>query len=394
MKQSWNDYVEGRLAIGGCGLTLLIIGFVIAVIIIALNNFFNNFSVGKLIILIIFVLMIIGVIVNTIMDYKASKEKTKTCNERKVHIKGKRAKEEAKRLEAERITEEERIAKEKAKKKKRKTIIGIVASVACIAIAFIIVFNTVIIPTDKYNAAIALMNEGKYDEAASIFVELENYKDSVQKAIDARMLAAKKSFTNIQVGGYVKFGMYEQDNNSENGKEFIDWLVLDLKDNKALVISKYALDCRAYNTDLMDVTWETCSLREWLNSDFINSAFTSYEKEIIPEVVVLADKNPEYDTNPGKTTQDQVFLLGFTEVNRYFTSDSERICIPTEYAVAKGANSVAKKGYCFWWLRSPQRFTQRGAETVHEDGSFFGSIADNDDRTVRPAMWIDLSKIK
>lgn len=394
MKQSWNDYVEGRLAIGGCGLTLLIIGIVIAVIIIALNNFFNNFSVGKLIILIFFVLMIIGVIVNTIVDYKASKEKTKTCNKQKVHIKEKRAREEAKRLESERITEEERIAKEKTKKKKRKTIIGIVASVACIAIVFIIVLNTVIIPNSKYNDAIALMNEGKYDEAVSIFVELENHKDSVQKAIETRMLAAKESFANIQVGGYVKFGMYEQDNNSENGKEFIDWLVLDLKDNKAFVISKYGLDCKAYNDYLMDVTWETCSLRKWLNSDFISSAFTSYEKEIIPKSVVLADKDPEDDTDPGKTTQDQVFLLGFTEANKYFTSDSARICIPTEYAVVKGANSVAKKGYCFWWLRSPEHFTQRGAKTVHEDGSFFGSSATNDDRTIRPAMWIDLSKIK
>lgn len=333
-------------------------------------------------------------ILSKIEDYKDSKKQIKSCYERKSQIKEKQEKEKAERLEAERIAEEERIAQEKAKKKKQKTIMGIVASVACIAIVFIIVLNTVIIPNSKYNDAIALMNEGKYDEAVSIFVELENYKDSVQKASETRMLAAKKSFTNIQVGDYVKFGMYEQDNNSENGKEFIDWLVLDLKDNKALVISKYGLDCKAYNDYIMDVTWETCSLRKWLNSDFISSAFTSYEKEIIPTSVVLADKDPKYDTDPGKTTQDQVFLLGFTEANKYFTSDSARICIPTEYAVAKGANSVARKGYCFWWLRSPQSLTQRGAQTVHADGSFFGSFADDDDRTIRPAMWIDLSKIK
>ena len=70
MKQSWDDYVEGRLALGGCGLTLLIIGIVISVIIIGLNRFFNDFSIGKLIILIIFVIMIIGVIVNTINEAK------------------------------------------------------------------------------------------------------------------------------------------------------------------------------------------------------------------------------------------------------------------------------------------------------------------------------------
>ena len=44
MKQSWNDYVNGRLAIGGCGLFLLIIGIVIAVIIIGITNFIENFD--------------------------------------------------------------------------------------------------------------------------------------------------------------------------------------------------------------------------------------------------------------------------------------------------------------------------------------------------------------
>ncbi len=44
MKQSWDEYVEGRLAIGGCGLTLLIIGIVVAVIIIGVTNFIENFD--------------------------------------------------------------------------------------------------------------------------------------------------------------------------------------------------------------------------------------------------------------------------------------------------------------------------------------------------------------
>ena len=44
MKQSWDEYVEGRLAIGGCGLTLLIIGIVVAVIIISVTNFIENFD--------------------------------------------------------------------------------------------------------------------------------------------------------------------------------------------------------------------------------------------------------------------------------------------------------------------------------------------------------------
>lgn len=74
MKQSWDEYVEGRLAIGGCGLTLLIIGIVIAVIIIAINNFINDFSIGKLLFFIFIVVSIIGVIINTIIEARNNKK--------------------------------------------------------------------------------------------------------------------------------------------------------------------------------------------------------------------------------------------------------------------------------------------------------------------------------
>ena len=74
MKQSWDEYVEGRLAIGGCGLTLLIIGIVVAVIIISINNFIDDFSVGKLLILILFVVSFIAIIINAINEAKNNKK--------------------------------------------------------------------------------------------------------------------------------------------------------------------------------------------------------------------------------------------------------------------------------------------------------------------------------
>ena len=74
MKQSWDEYVEGRLAIGGCGLTLLIIGIIIAVIVIAINNFINDFSIGKLLFFIFIVVGIIGVIINTISEARKNKK--------------------------------------------------------------------------------------------------------------------------------------------------------------------------------------------------------------------------------------------------------------------------------------------------------------------------------
>lgn len=56
------------------------------------------------------------------------------------------------------------------------------------------------------------------------------------------------SFSNTKVGDTIHLGHYNQDNNSENGVDEIEWVVLTVQDNKALVVSKLALDCRAYHS--------------------------------------------------------------------------------------------------------------------------------------------------
>ena len=200
-------------------------------------------------------------------------------------------------------------------------------------------------------------------------------------------------FQNIKEHQYITFGAYEQDNNTSNGKEDIEWLVLEVKDGKALVISKYALDCKPYNTSKTDVTWRTCTLRKWLNNDFINAAFSDEEKAMIPTVTVSADENPYRSTNPGNATQDQVFLLSITEAEKYFISDSERRCDPTNFAVANGAyKDKDKDGNCWWWLRSPGN-RQHTAVFVSTNGGFVGGIGfpvNCDVQAVRPALWIDL----
>lgn len=192
-----------------------------------------------------------------------------------------------------------------------------------------------------------------------------------------------------QVGDYITFGSYEQDRDTSNGSEEIEWLILDIQDGKALVVSKYALVCQPYNMEDTDVTWETCTLRQWLNDDFINTAFSADERSMIPTVTVSADENPDYTTNPGNDTQDKVFLLSIEEVDEYFGSDSARQCWPTDFAVANGA--FGREGFCWWWLRSPGD-CQSNAAIVRDDGgvveSGYGVRVVT--TAVRPAMWIEI----
>ena len=250
--------------------------------------------------------------------------------------------------------------------------------------------NTAILD-GKYNDAITLMDAGNIVEAYEALVALDVYKDSADKANSIYDKYKIEKLKVAKTGDYVFLGEYEQDNNTANGKEDIEWLVLEVKDGKALVISKYALYCKQYNTNYTDVTWEACTLRRWLNNNFINAAFSAEEKAMIHTVTVSADKNPKYNTNPGNATQDQVFLLSITEANKYFSSDSARQCKPTDYAVANGVWE-SNSGNCWWWLRSPGG--DRGnAARVYSDGDVyeFGLGVNYDTGAVRPALWIDLN---
>lgn len=124
-------------------------------------------------------------------------------------------------------------------------------------------------------------------------------------------------------------------------------------------------------------------------TDFETLLFSEYIEH--RTVTVSADKNPDYSTNPGNATQDQVFLLSITEVNKYFSSNSARQCKPTDYAVANGAWEN-DSGNCWWWLRSPG-YDQDGAADVraHGDVGEYGNYVDRVNTAVRPALWIDLN---
>lgn len=328
----------------------------------------------------------------SISGWKDADEKVYACQKK---IEEMKAKVEADRLEKERLAE---LARKKAEKraKRNKKIAIITTPIVCVVIAFIFVLNAVIIPNSKYNDAVALMDAGKVDEAYSVFDELGDYKDSEAKVGAIRLTKTKESLKNCNIGDYIKFGAYEQDNKHSNGKEDVEWLVLAKEGNKVLVVSKYALDCQRYNTSYTKVTWESCSLRKWLNDTFINNAFSAEEQAMIPTVTVSADRNPDYRTYPGSATQDKVFLLSIPEVSKYFDSDDARKCGATKYAKVQGAwtsdsDSAGGRATCRWWLRSPG-VDQGRAARVFSGGNVGvgGHEVSYADEAVRPALWITL----
>ena len=123
---------------------------------------------------------------------------------------------------------------------------------------------------------------------------------------------------------------------------------------------------------------------------------------------VSADKDSELNTNAGKSTNDQVFLLSMKEADKYFISDEARQCVATAYAIAKGSDAEEymgeyddwkkKFGNCYWWLRSPGSIDD-GEESVYDHYTAYvneNGYVEVDNYTmeyeelgVRPALWID-----
>lgn len=334
---------------------------------------------------------------------------------------------------------------EKRKRKKRTmTIVAAVLVVAACIVGWFVV--TRVIPNNKYQHALALRESGQYEEAIAAFEELGDYSDAKTQITEtkyqqgkrfltakdydsaARILINIKEYEDVDkllaeddnmiaavaaaaaardakfaVGNYVTFGRYPQTKAGKD-KTPIEWLVLARDGSKALLISRYGLDAQPYNTTNSEVTWETCTLRTWLNSTFYNKAFSSAEQAAILTTNVDNSKYQCYSgwsTNGGNNTQDKVFLLSYAEANKYFgvtydnSSNTKSRIAPTAYAIAHGAWTSPYEKTAddidagWWWLRSPG-YDQKLAANVYADGSSGNLKINYDDVSVRPALWVNI----
>ncbi|WP_406038839.1 protein kinase domain-containing protein [Succinimonas sp.] len=194
----------------------------------------------------------------------------------------------------------------------------------------------------------------------------------------------------VKAGDYFRFGSYPQNIGCE--KEPIEWLVLEVKGNEALLVSRYGLDCKQYHHEKTVTSWQNCDLRKWLNSDFLETAFTKEEQWRIGLSEVPNGGESEDVSSSDDITRDRVFCLSCAEAENYFKNVAERQCQPTEYACRQGACINSTNGCCYWWLRAPLP-SPECAPRVFSNGyldSYFDSSGGriNFHDTVRPALWL------
>ena len=195
--------------------------------------------------------------------------------------------------------------------------------------------------------------------------------------------------------------------------EPIDWRILDPADG--LILSEMILDSQAYqNTIFYYINygyefWQntsastyashyaTSSIRDWLNYDFYETAFTDAQKNNIRNDVTLNNDSPYFSAYNSASTKDKIFFLsydeaktgsyGFSSSASYY--DVSRRARGTDYAQCQGlyvyrSSGSVYDGFSWWWLRSPDR--SNGACSV----SGRGCSSDEDyvyytDRGVRAA---------
>jgi len=243
---------------------------------------------------------------------------------------------------------------------KRSVKIILIAAIALVvAVGLVALTIWVIIPAAKYGKAGSLEKEGDIAGAYEAYDRMDDFRgalDAAQKLQD--QVIASRSTDSVKFGGY-------------------NWLVLEERDGKTLLLMKDVLEMRPYHASLDPIDWENCTLRAWLNGPFYQGLPEADRARVIETALSNGD-NAEYSTKAGKNTKDHVFLLSLAEANLYFRDNAAR--------VARQGNSVK-----FWWLRSPG-LDPIVAAVVTSDGNlgYAGSGVNYTSRGVRPAMWVTL----
>ena len=182
----------------------------------------------------------------------------------------------------------------------------------------------------------------------------EGYKDSESKFVALEKARVK----NTKIGEVIPFA-------------HMDWRVLDKKDGKVLLLKDNALGSTPFDEKGQNVTWESSSVREWLNKDFLQESFTENERNSILETTVKNTPNATYKTLAGNNTKDKFFLLSCDEVAKYY-------------------DAIHETKSC-WWLRTPGA-AENSMSFVYKDKTVmdYGYEVTNTNITVKPAMWLNI----
>ena len=190
-------------------------------------------------------------------------------------------------------------------------------------------------------------------------------------------------------GKHLELGQFKASAGGAPGK--IRWMVVSREEDRALLLACDVLEILPFNDVYENTSWENCSLRQWLDEEFYETAFTEAEKEkILPARIKNGKADGVHGTIPEdiyRDTFDRVFLLSADEVKYYLTGSSAIKAGATDYVKAQDVPSAIGGRYR-WWGRS---MGINGSNACVVDYSWVNGYGENVNSGgigVRPAMWI------
>ena len=199
------------------------------------------------------------------------------------------------------------------------------------------------------------------------------------------------------------------------------WRVLEVRNGTALLLSHAAVECEPFQADLRDVSWESCTLRSWLNGygpeanasaadysgsgqSFLDAAFSAEEQAAILRNPVRNEPNYYFGMDSGAQTEDRVFLLAESELFMHDSSeihgfsrrdevaDRAKQFQPTGYALRKGVWQESRERGDVFWITRTTGYTHANVVYVDESGYMYnrGILVTCRDAAVIPALVLDL----
>ena len=169
-----------------------------------------------------------------------------------------------------------------------------------------------------------------------------------------------------QPGNKVSFGTY-------NEKELI-WKVLRKDGNRRLLLAEKPVEFMSFYPERISINWSTCTLRRWLNKQFLEESFTLQERMTILLSSHRNNTDPRWDDENGPDTRDKAFVFNLRELDEYLPDQEDR-------AVGE-----------WWWLRG-HGCSNLNQQAVYYDGTVYpeGVSCNSKEVGVRPAIWIRLA---
>lgn len=208
----------------------------------------------------------------------------------------------------------------------------------------------------------------------------------------------------------IEFGNYWQEDTNGDGvadkndeKTPIRWIKWDNdEDGKVLLMAEKCLDSKPFHDTEEEVAWKDCTLRSWLNEEFLADAFSEQEQSAIVETThdtkaalsMFADRKEDISSTEKVFIPDVNELPGIAIKDNLLVGDRgnlRRCTVNTPYCASlEGRYDVNK--YDNYWLRNNGQTNGEAMTITVEGGVMYLGDVTGIGVGVRPMLYLDLSK--